>query len=84
MSRRCNLASSIAVRRAAGLRRRKRILRMLAKGPMSTGQLAEAEQCARPSIVWHLRILREQNRIRPGGWAKNESTGRDWCVWVLR
>jgi DNA-binding transcriptional ArsR family regulator len=78
-----NLSQPLAVRRAAGRQRRVRILRLLAKGPLSTGQLAELCGCCRQSVMWHIRILRRKEKVKPYGWARNEATGRDWCVWGL-
>jgi DNA-binding transcriptional ArsR family regulator len=48
------------------------IVRRLAKGPQTAGQLAEPYRISRPAISRHLRVLRE------AGITKAEVRGREW------
>ena len=53
-----------AVFKAISDQQRRKILKLLQKGPMSAGQIAEAFQITKGSLSYHFNILKDADLIR--------------------
>lgn len=53
-----------AVFKAISDQQRRKILKLLQKGPMSAGQIAEAFQITKGSLSYHFNILKDADLVR--------------------